>query len=46
MAFTDFGIDNLIELVKMHRENPKTVQALTSERTPCGLRRMVTSIRA
>jgi hypothetical protein len=23
MAFTDFGIENLIELVKMHKERPK-----------------------
>ena len=22
MAFTDFGIENLIELIKMHKDNP------------------------
>jgi len=22
MAFTDFGIENLIELIKMHRDDP------------------------
>jgi hypothetical protein len=22
LAFTDFGIENLIELVRMHKENP------------------------
>ena len=22
MAFTDFGIENLIELIKLHKENP------------------------
>jgi hypothetical protein len=24
MAFTDFGIDNLIELIKTHKGDPKT----------------------
>jgi hypothetical protein len=23
MAFTDFGIENLIELIRMHKENPE-----------------------
>ena len=23
MAFTDFGIENLIELIKLHKENPR-----------------------
>lgn len=26
MAFTDFGIENLMELVKMHREDPKLLR--------------------
>jgi len=23
MAFTDFGIENLVELIKIHKQNPK-----------------------
>jgi hypothetical protein len=26
MAFTDFGIDNLIDLIKMHRDDPSLLQ--------------------
>ena len=26
MAFTDFGIENLMELVKMHKEDPKLLR--------------------
>jgi hypothetical protein len=26
MAFTDFGIENLMELVKIHKENPKLLR--------------------
>lgn len=26
MAFTDFGIENLMELVKMHKEGPKLLR--------------------
>jgi hypothetical protein len=26
MAFTDFGIENLIDLVKMHRESPNPLR--------------------
>jgi hypothetical protein len=27
MAFTDFGIENLIELVKMHKKDPKLLRS-------------------
>jgi hypothetical protein len=26
MAFTDFGIENLIELIRMHKENPELLK--------------------
>ena len=28
MAFTDFGIENLIELIRMHKENPDLLKHL------------------
>ncbi len=30
MAFTDFGIENLIELIKIHKDDPDAAQALKS----------------
>jgi len=36
-AFTDFGIENLIELIRFYKENPGLLRRL-----PCGLRRMDT----
>jgi hypothetical protein len=30
-AFTDFGIENLIELVRMHKENPTWLKRWQSE---------------
>ena len=33
MAFTDFGIDNLIELIKMHKADPTLLKALRSATT-------------
>ena len=26
MAFTDFGVDNLMELIRMHKENPELLK--------------------
>jgi hypothetical protein len=26
LAFTDFGIESLIELIKMHQDNPKLLK--------------------
>jgi hypothetical protein len=26
MAFTDFGIENLIELIKIHKDDPKLLE--------------------
>jgi hypothetical protein len=47
MAFTDFGIETLIELIRMYKEKPQTAQALKSESSLlCGLRRMDTIKRA
>jgi hypothetical protein len=40
MAFTDFGIETLMELIRIHKENPK----LLRRRPACGLRRMNTTI--
>nr|WP_253625973.1 MULTISPECIES: hypothetical protein [unclassified Bradyrhizobium] len=37
-AFTDFGIENLIELIRFYKENPGLLR-----RKPCGLRRMDTT---
>lgn len=37
-AFTDFGSENLIELIRFYKENPELLR-----RRPCGLRRMDTS---
>jgi hypothetical protein len=43
MAFTDDGIDSLVELIKIHREMPpRQCVDLRHERRPCGLRRRVT----
>jgi hypothetical protein len=30
MTFTDFGIENLIELIKLYKEDPQAGQALNS----------------
>ena len=30
MTFTDFGIENLIELIKLHKEDPQAAQAPNS----------------
>ena len=35
-AFTDFGIENLIELIRFYKENPWPAQALTLRPTPNG----------
>ena len=43
MAFTDFGIENLIELIKNPQRRSNASEALTrQDQTPCGLRRMLT----
>ena len=39
MAFTDFGIENLIELVRFYKQNPRL---LSADQSACGLRRMDT----
>src|ERR1700737_2256122 len=45
LAFTDFGIESLIELVKMHKDNPSLhMRCNRSERPACGLPRMETSV--
>lgn len=44
-AFTDFGIERLIELIQIYKENPEAAQALDA-RIACGLRRMRTSRRS
>jgi hypothetical protein len=31
MAFTDFGIENLIELIKMHKDNPAQLKRYRPE---------------
>ena len=43
MAFTDFGVDSLVDLIKIHREMPRA-SALTSAASagPCGPPRRVT----
>ena len=44
LAFTDFGIENLIELIKMHK-NIQRCSSVGSQNNPirgCGLRRMRT----
>src|SRR5665647_3871417 len=44
LAFTDFGIESLIELIKMHKEDPTLLKRWDrSECPPCGLRRMDTT---
>ena len=40
LAFTDFGIENLIELVRIYKQNPRTAGA--ADQSACGLRRMDT----
>jgi hypothetical protein len=44
MAFTDDGVDSLVELIKIHREMPpRPVRcSLPRDRSPCGLRRRIT----
>ena len=32
MAFTDFGIENLVDLIKMHKDDPTILQRLNSEK--------------
>ncbi|MBB4263989.1 hypothetical protein [Bradyrhizobium sp. CIR3A] len=40
-AFCDFGIENLIEFVRFHKENPKLLSAGTGMNQPaCGLHRL------
>ena len=35
MAFTDFGVDSLVDLIKIHREMPRASSAdLSRERRP------------
>ena len=43
-AFTDFGIENLIELIQMYKEDPDAAQALAARiiQPTRGLRRMRT----
>ena len=45
MAFTDDGVDSLVELIKIHREMPPREERCTSAASAgsCGLRRTVTS---
>jgi hypothetical protein len=31
MAFTDFGIENLIDLIKMHKEDPTLLKRATAK---------------
>jgi len=45
MAFTDFGIETLIELIKVHRELPSTIPE-AGNRHACGLQRMATNYRS
>jgi len=44
MAFTDDGVDSLVELIKIHRENEAARGVLISapSASPCGLCRTVT----
>ena len=43
MAFTDFGVDSLVDLIKIHREMPRASSAdLSREHRPCGPPRRVT----
>ncbi len=43
MAFTEDGVDSLVELIKIHREMPpRPVRCLGRERCSCGLRRRIT----
>jgi hypothetical protein len=31
MAFTDFGIENLVDLIKMHKDDPTILQRLKGD---------------
>src|ERR1700686_3211145 len=43
LAFTDFGIESLIELIKMYKDDPTLLKRWDrSEWPPCGLRRRLT----
>jgi hypothetical protein len=44
MAFTDDGVESLVELIKIHRENEAARGVLISapSASPCGLCRTVT----
>jgi hypothetical protein len=47
MAFTDDGVDSLVELIKIHRETkPRGVLISAPSASPCGLCRTVTVHRA
>ena len=46
MAFTDFGIENLIDLIKIHKDDPTLLKRGTAAKiAACGLRRMLTGSR-
>ncbi|WP_376701263.1 hypothetical protein [Bradyrhizobium australiense] len=42
MAFTDFGIENLMELIRIHKENPNSSNGEIGGSTVRGLARMDT----
>ena len=43
IAFTDFGIENLIDLIKMYKEDPTLLKRSDHDKKEaCGLRRMDT----
>ncbi len=35
MAFTDFGIETLVDLIKIHKDNPDASEALRAPNTAC-----------
>ena len=46
LAFTDFGIESLLDLIKIHTDDQHYLGAgIRSDCPPCGLRRMLTSFR-
>lgn len=40
MAFTDFGIESLVELIKMYKDDPAAQEERRRKLVRCGLRRM------
>ena len=42
LAFTDFGIETPIELIKIHKDNPTLLSVEIRKSLPGGLRRMAT----